>query len=107
MNEKNFFDVCEVGSLASGKCSVHTVNGRDVILVNLDGEHYCIEDLCSHAASPLSTGRIRRGKILCPLHGARFDIKTGEHLGPPATRGIETFEVRIVDGRIEAAVTEK
>ena len=56
--------------------------------------------------SPLSTGHLRKGSILCPLHGARFDVKTGEHLGPPATRGIETFEVRVADGVVEAAVTE-
>ncbi len=107
MSEKVYYSVTEAGSIANGKCTPYIVNGRSIVLVNLNDEYFCIEDLCSHAESPLSSGRIRGGKIFCPLHGARFDVKTGEHLGPPATRGIETFDVRVVDGMIEAAVTPK
>ena len=75
-----------------------------IVLCRHDGVVYAIEDRCSHADEPLACGRIRNGWIACPAHGARFDLATGEVLGPPATEPIRTYPVRIVEGIVEVAL---
>ena len=64
---------------------------------------YAIENRCSHADMPLACGRMRNGWIMCPTHGARFDLATGEALGLPASAPVATFAVRVVNGTIEIA----
>ena len=59
---------------------------------------YALEDNCSHADTPLSEGRLRRYALTCPLHGTSFDVRTGEHSGPPAYTGVACFRVEDRDG---------
>ncbi|MDH3752281.1 MAG: Rieske 2Fe-2S domain-containing protein [Acidimicrobiia bacterium] len=65
------------------------VEGRRLLVVNVGDEFFCMADRCSHANTPLSSGRLRGHKLACPLHGARFDIRTGAHLRPPGIRGVQ------------------
>ncbi len=99
-----FTPVAAAASLADGQFAAHRIGGRAVLLAQVNGAIYCIEDRCSHADSPLSIGRLRNGVMLCPLHGARFDVRTGKHLGPPAVRGVATFPTRVVNGVVEVCV---
>ena len=66
-----------------------------------DGRVYALDGLCSHALLPLAGARVRRGHVICPHHGARFDITTGAAKGPPASCGIRTWPVWEKDGMIE------
>ena len=77
------------------------VDGVQVVLINLGGEHYAIEDVCSHDGARLDGGCIDGEEIVCPRHGAHFSIKTGAALSPPAFEPIATFPVRILDGVIQ------
>jgi anthranilate 1,2-dioxygenase ferredoxin component len=79
------------------------INGWQVLICKVETEFFAMNDRCTHAASLLSTGRIRRSAIMCPLHGARFELATGQCLGGsyPALR---QFALRIIDGQIEVAV---
>lgn len=83
--------------------SRRTVEIEDVTIIvfNLEGEYYAIEDLCTHDYSPLSGGDIEGEEIICPRHGARFDIKTGEALTAPAYEPLPTFPVRIEGGIVQ------
>lgn len=81
-----------------------TVGGARIVLCQSDGQLFAIEDRCSHADEPLACGRIRNGWIACPAHGGRFDLATGEAVGPPATEPIRTYPVHVVCGLIEVAV---
>ena len=81
------------------------VNGWHVLLAKIDGAYHAVNDRCTHAASHLSTGRIRRGAAMCPLHGARFDIASGKCLGG-AYRDLRVFAVRHENGRIAVAVPD-
>jgi 3-phenylpropionate/trans-cinnamate dioxygenase ferredoxin component len=81
-----------------------TVNGTRVLVFNLGGEYFAIEDRCSHAASSLNGGRCRNGRIFCPLHGAQFDIRTGQPRSPPASAPVRTFLVNVSDGCVRIAV---
>ena len=87
---------------AEGKYSA-AINGWQVLIVRVDDGYRAYNDRCSHAASPLSTGRIRRGAIMCPLHGARFDLATGACLGA-AYPALLAFPVRVEGGMIEVAM---
>lgn len=71
------------------------VNGQDVCLVRLNEKFFALDDRCTHAESLLSPGDVEDGEIVCPLHGARFDLKTGEAVTPPATLPVRTHEVRL------------
>lgn len=82
---------------------VTTLSGWRVFVIRLDGEFFAINDRCPHAASILSTGRVRRGHVMCPLHGARFDMKSGKCAGG-AYPDVRTFPIRVENGDIEVAV---
>ena len=94
--------IAEVDFPEDGKF-VARVNGWQVLLCKVDGVYSAVNDRCTHAASPLSGGRIRRGAVMCPLHGARFELATGRCLGGEY-RALRTFPVHVADGRISVAV---
>jgi 3-phenylpropionate/trans-cinnamate dioxygenase ferredoxin subunit len=104
---KKFEVVCKVADIEVGKYMEFEVNKRPVLICNVENEIYAIENRCSHATSPLCGGKMRRGSIICPLHGARFSVKTGAVEGPPAFEPIDTFVVQIDNGDIAVAVPEK
>lgn len=81
------------------------LNGWPVALCRSGGAVHAVVDRCTHANSPLSTGRIRRGAIMCPLHGARFDLASGKCIGGPY-QGIRIFPVRVTDGWLEVSVPD-
>lgn len=99
-----FVSVAAVGDVPPGSVKAVTAGGCSILLCNSDGELFAIENKCSHAEQPLECGRMRHGWIACPAHGARFDLETGEPLGPPATRSIATFPVRVAGDAIEIAL---
>jgi 3-phenylpropionate/trans-cinnamate dioxygenase ferredoxin subunit len=83
-------------NLALGTAERRQVEGRDVIVARgQDGAYYAVAALCSHAALPLEGGRVRGTSIVCPHHGARFCLKTGRVLGPPAHEGITAYPTRV------------
>lgn len=84
-----------------GTCKAFSVGSNKIIVAHLPDGFYAVENCCSHANSPLLTNRIYRGnQIACPVHGARFDLKSGSAKSPPAFIGLDTYPVRNVDGQI-------
>lgn len=65
------------------------------LLVRIGDDFFAIEDVCSHDGQPLTDGAVKDCSIICPRHGARFDLKTGQPLCMPATEPISTFEVQV------------
>lgn len=92
-----------LAELGEAMTTAVTVGGQAIVLCQFDGELFAIEDKCSHADEPLACGRIRNGWIACPAHGGRFDLATGEAIGPPASAPIRTFPIRVVGGMVEVA----
>ena len=74
-------------------------------IYDFTGDYFVIEDVCSHDGQPLTDGPLTDGSIACPRHGARFDLKSGDALCMPATKGIRTFQVEIRDGEIWAGLS--
>ncbi|MEI6120066.1 MAG: non-heme iron oxygenase ferredoxin subunit [Actinomycetes bacterium] len=79
--------------LLEGKPKQVDLNGTPVCVVRVQGEIFAVADTCSHSDASLSEGDITDFKIECWLHGAEFDLRTGEALTPPAVQAIETFTV--------------
>ncbi len=93
----DWVDVAQANEIGHGEYRVVDVEDVDVVVFNLDGEFYALEDVCTHDGAELSGGSIEDDCIVCPRHGARFCIKTGEALTPPAYEPTETFPVRVTD----------
>lgn len=86
---------------AEGRAGV-SVSGWPVLICRDGDEWRALLNRCSHAASPLTEGRLRHGAIMCPLHGARFRLTDGACIGG-AHRALRTFPLRVIDGWIEIA----
>ena len=87
--------------LAEGEVIGVEVAGRSIALYDADGNLFATENICTHAYACLSDGWLDGEVIKCPLHAARFDIRSGKVLDPPATEDLKTYPVRIVDGEIQ------
>lgn len=91
-------------ALPEGSKLVLQVGGREVLLCHSNGRLFAVSNICSHAQEKLDCGRMSRGWIACPVHGARFDLATGRAMNPPAKQPIATYEVRVVQDWIEVRV---
>lgn len=89
--------VAKVSEIAPGTTKRVKVNKTEVLLCNVEGEIYAIEDVCTHDGGELDQGDLDGCRIMCPRHGAMFDVKTGAALSLPAIVPVPTYEVQ-VDG---------
>jgi len=100
-------DIAPASELGPGQSRLVTVDGVAIAVFNLDGSYYALEDVCTHDGSPLlgsglEINEIIEGdQIICPRHGARFCIRTGSALTPPAYEPVPCFPVRIKDGMVQ------
>jgi 3-phenylpropionate/trans-cinnamate dioxygenase ferredoxin subunit len=76
-----------------GRKSIVIADEVPALLLRVDDVYYCIEDVCSHDGQPLTDGPLEGDEIVCPRHGAKFDIQTGRATRMPATEPIRTFQV--------------
>jgi 3-phenylpropionate/trans-cinnamate dioxygenase ferredoxin component len=87
-------------ALALNSSKVIELDGESILLCNSGGSHFAIRNQCTHQNSPLAGGRVRNGFISCPLHGVRFDLRTGEPRGALTRVPVQTYSVRDEDGMI-------
>ena len=84
----------DFSTLADGKPKKISLGDKDVCVARIGNEVFAVADICTHSEASLSEGDVSNFKIECWLHGAEFDLRTGEALTPPAVEALETFEVR-------------
>jgi 3-phenylpropionate/trans-cinnamate dioxygenase ferredoxin subunit len=77
------------------------VEGEQIAVFNVDGDYYAIEDVCSHDGGTLTGGKVKGDEVTCPRHGARFSIRTGAALSPPAYEPVATLPVRVEQGVVQ------
>ena len=104
MTELVYYPICSVEDLPPGERLFIEIGDEAVVLFNIAGDFYAISDVCTHDGGPLGEGEVEDHQIICPRHGARFDLKTGEVLSLPAVRDVPSYPVRVVDGQIEIGV---
>jgi 3-phenylpropionate/trans-cinnamate dioxygenase ferredoxin subunit len=86
--------------LGDGETRSLAVGRRMVAVARSGDEYFAIEDVCTHDGAELTGGEIEGAEIICPRHGARFCLRTGEALTPPAYEPVRVFATRIDDGRL-------
>jgi len=74
----NFIKVAQTSEIAPGSMKKVIGDGKEILVVNLDGSFYAIPHNCTHMAGNLSEGTLQGGIVTCPRHGAKFDVKTGQ-----------------------------
>ena len=102
----DWHDVTSAANVPRGGFAVLETDELIVAVFNVDGKFYAIEDVCTHDGEELTGGPVVGDQVVCPRHGARFCIRTGKALTPPAYEDVETFPVRVTDGRIQVNLGE-
>jgi 3-phenylpropionate/trans-cinnamate dioxygenase ferredoxin subunit len=99
-------EVCRLEELPPGSSKIVAAGRVTACIYNLDGDLYALEDRCSHDDGPLCEGDWDpvEGVVICPRHGANFDLRTGAALTLPAWEPVETYPVRIEDGIVKVTV---
>lgn len=102
-----FKTILAAESLPEGQSVTVDMGGRTIIICHSEGGFFAMDDLCPHNGAHLGGGKIRRDTISCPMHGARFDLRTGECLAKAlGCSGIVTHALRIEDGQIEVSLSD-
>ena len=102
-----FHKLAVAGEVAPGEIKQYRVEDRFVALCNVDGEFHAFEDVCTHQFTHLSNGEFEGSEVKCPLHGARFDVKTGAAKSLPAVKPVPKHEVKVEDGTVYVALNPK
>ena len=87
--------------LTPGQWRVVDLDGTQIVVFNIHGEYYAIEDVCTHDGGQLTGGHVEGDQIVCPRHGARFCIRTGQALTAPAYEATSKFPVRVENGEVQ------
>ncbi len=104
MRDGNFRDLADIAEIPDGSSKAFQVSGHDILICHIKDEFFAVENKCSHAGAKLVDGRLRAYRLICPLHGACFDVRDGSVKGPPATRPIRAFPLRAIGGRIRVCI---
>ncbi len=91
----DWIDVVRKDDLSNGEHVVVDVDDVAIAVFNVDGEFLAIEDVCTHDGAELASGSVEGDTIICPRHGAKFCLRTGDVLAPPAYEPVAIFPVRI------------
>jgi 3-phenylpropionate/trans-cinnamate dioxygenase ferredoxin subunit len=102
--DEDWLDVCGVKDVPGSGVLPLRVLGRDLLVCRGGDDLFAVADRCTHAAWCLADSEIDGDEIACALHGGRFDLRTGEATGLPATKPLRTFPLRVVGSRVEVRV---
>lgn len=102
-----FFEIAPAAELPSGERLFVEIGDHSIVLFNIAEQLFAIEDVCSHDDGPLGEGDLEGYEIVCPRHGARFDVRNGHVTRMPAGTDIPAYPVRISNGNIEVGVPKE
>ncbi|KAF0107015.1 MAG: dioxygenase ferredoxin subunit [Anaerolineaceae bacterium] len=106
-SKAEFVEIAPADDLPSGERLFVEVDGKPIVLFNIAGQLFAIGDVCTHDNGPLGDGEVEGDEIVCPRHGARFEVRTGRTLGLPAVVDIPAYPVRVREGKIEVGVPKE
>jgi nitrite reductase/ring-hydroxylating ferredoxin subunit len=81
------------------------LEGREIVICHTREGVFALDNICTHAHARMCEGRLRATRLICPLHGASFDVRDGRVLGAPAVVALRTYPLRIVNGTIEISLS--
>ena len=103
-DELEYIAVAALNELPRGERLFLDVDGKVIVLFNINGSIYALGDVCTHDNGPLGEGELDGHAIHCPRHGARFDVRTGKALSLPAVTPTPSYPVRVQNGMIEVGL---
>jgi 3-phenylpropionate/trans-cinnamate dioxygenase ferredoxin subunit len=95
-----FVMAARVGDVPPGAMKRVDIGARRILLANVGGQFYAVDDTCTHEDASLSRGALRGEWVKCPLHGSRFNVRTGEVVEEPASEKLATYPVRLEAGEV-------
>jgi nitrite reductase/ring-hydroxylating ferredoxin subunit len=102
-----FHKLGTVDEVGPGEIKQYLVEDRFVALCNVEGKFLAFEDVCTHQFTHLSEGEFTDSEVKCPLHGAKFDVKTGAAKSLPAVKPVPKHEVKVENGNVYVALNPK
>jgi 3-phenylpropionate/trans-cinnamate dioxygenase ferredoxin subunit len=104
--EESKIEYVEIGpaDLPNGERLFVEIADRPIVVFNIAGIYFAIGDVCTHDEGPLGDGDLENFNIVCPRHGAEFDVRTGKVMSMPAAVDIPAYPVRVVNGNIELGI---
>ena len=99
-----FIKVATIDQIAPGQSSLVEVGGQEIALFNVAGTFHAIDNTCTHVGGPLCEGELNGTEVICPWHGAAFDVTTGQVLGPPAGSPVNRYNVRVEGSHVEIEI---
>ena len=100
-HQLEYIAVVPAGELASGERLFVEIDDLVIVVFNIAGEYFAIQDECSHDGNSLEDGDLTGHQVACPRHGARFDVRSGKATALPAVEDIPAYPTRVVDGQVE------
>lgn len=106
MTESQYTLACTTADIPQGKSLAVELQGKEILLCHSAEGFFAVDNLCSHAMARLCEGKLKGNKILCPLHGAAFDIRDGSALSRPAVTPIASYAVRVENDDVLVCVEQ-
>jgi 3-phenylpropionate/trans-cinnamate dioxygenase ferredoxin subunit len=99
-----FVEIAPASELPDGERMFVDIGDAPIVIFNIAGQLFAIGDVCTHDDGPLGDGDIEGFNVVCPRHGAEFDVRTGKVTSMPAVVDIPAYPVRLVEGIIEIGI---
>jgi 3-phenylpropionate/trans-cinnamate dioxygenase ferredoxin subunit len=96
-----FYEIAKVSELPPGERIFIEVDNKQIVIFNIAGQYFAIGDVCTHDNGPLGEGELDGYQVICPRHGARFDVRTGKVVRFPAVKAIPYYPVKVTGDAIE------
>ncbi len=93
-------DLGPVADVPEGRAKCATADGKPVALFKVGAAVFCLDNRCTHVGGPLCRGLLREWVITCPLHGSRFDVRSGALVGGPARSPVAAYPTTIEGGKV-------
>ncbi len=82
-NNESYVEVAKIDEIPPGNMKHVELDGKEIVVSNVNGKFYAMDDRCGHMNARLSNGNINQNIVTCPFHAAKFDISTGKKVGEP------------------------
>ncbi|NJC95981.1 MAG: biphenyl 2,3-dioxygenase [Anaerolineales bacterium] len=102
-----FVEIAPASELPNGERLFLELEGRAIVIFNIADQLFAVGDICTHDDGPLGDGDLEGYNIVCPRHGAEFDVRTGKVMQMPAVVDIPAYPVKTVDGMIQLGIPKE
>ncbi|MEW6240614.1 MAG: non-heme iron oxygenase ferredoxin subunit [Chloroflexota bacterium] len=106
-SQLDFVEIAPASELPNGERLFVDVGDKTLVIFNIAGQLFAIGDVCSHDDGPVGEGDLEGYNIVCPRHGAEFDVRTGKVMQMPAVVDIPAYPVKVVDGMIQVGIPKE